>query len=140
MHCHDFSCSLAHCKQMYFLRSFLVLFENGPKYLMDDILCVVYSYADSCRKNHNDAIITTRQSFWKNIPLTLIERVMCERELGTEQNCNILTPTLIAISVSFLFSWCWSTGGPGAHSAGHWLSLLQLVTNGSGVQTNWPPN
>ena len=29
----------------------------------------------------------------------------CERELETEQNCNILTPTLMAISVvSFLFS------------------------------------
>ena len=30
---------------------------------------------------------------------------MCERELETEQNCNILTPTLMAISVeSFSFS------------------------------------
>ena len=30
---------------------------------------------------------------------------MCERELETEQNCNILTPTLMAIGVvSFLFS------------------------------------
>ena len=30
---------------------------------------------------------------------------MCERELETKQNCNILTPTLMAISVvSFLFS------------------------------------
>ena len=29
---------------------------------------------------------------------------MCERELETEQNCNILTPTLMAISVSFPFS------------------------------------
>ena len=27
---------------------------------------------------------------------------MCERELETEQNCNILTPTLMAISVVFL--------------------------------------
>ena len=44
--------------------------------------------------------------FWKNIPLTLFdERVVCERELETEQNCNILTPTLMAISVvSFSFS------------------------------------
>ena len=29
---------------------------------------------------------------------------MCERELETEQNCNILTPTLVAISISFRFS------------------------------------
>ena len=28
-----------------------------------------------------------------------IERVVCERELETEQNCNILTPTLMAITV-----------------------------------------
>ena len=27
-----------------------------------------------------------------------IERVVCERELETEQNCNILTPTLMAIT------------------------------------------
>ena len=29
---------------------------------------------------------------------------MCERELETDQNCNILTPTLMAISVFFPFS------------------------------------
>ena len=37
----------------------------------------------------------------KNIPLTLFEKVVCERELETEQNCNILTPTLPAI-IAFL--------------------------------------
>ena len=32
-------------------------------------------------------------------------RFYCERELETEQNCNILTPTLMAVNVmSFLFS------------------------------------
>ena len=56
----------------------------------------------------------------------------------TKQKCNILTPTFTAISlVSFSFSWC-STGGPGAQlSAECWLSLPHLVTNGSGLQTNW---
>ena len=60
----------------------------------------------------------------------------CERELETEQNWNILTPTLMAVSVvSFLFSWC-STGGPAAQiSAGWWLSLLHLISNFSGSQT-----
>ena len=49
-------------------------------------------------------------------------------------NCNILTPTLIAVNVvSFSFSWC-STGGPGVHSAGCWLSLLHLISNFSGPQ------
>ena len=59
-------------------------------------------------------IMTTRQwrratqFFQKNIPLTLFEmvrkgysRFYCERELETERNCNILTPTLMAISVVF---------------------------------------
>ena len=58
-----------------------------------------------------------------------------ERELEIEHNCNILTPTLMAVSVvSFLFSWC-STGGPAAQlSAGWWLSLLHLISIFSGPQ------
>ena len=50
------------------------------------------------------------------------------------RNCNIWPPTLMAVNVvSFLFSWC-STGGPEAHSAGWWLSLLHLISNLSGPQ------
>ena len=45
------------------------------------------------------------QSLEIYVSLTLFERVACERELVTEQNCNILTPALMAISVvSFWFS------------------------------------
>ena len=40
--------------------------------------------------------------------------------------------------VSFSFSWC-STGGPGAHSAGWWLSLLHLISNFSWPQLNRGP-
>ena len=51
------------------------------------------------------------------------------------RNFNILTPTLRAVNiVSFSFSWC-STGGPGVHSAGCWLSLLHLISNFSSPQT-----
>ena len=59
-----------------------------------------------CRCMHaNDTIMTSDTVLRKNIPLTLFERFVCERELETEQNCNILTPTLMAISVvSFSFS------------------------------------
>ena len=40
----------------------------------------------------------------------------------------------MAVSVVFfLFSWC-STGGPEAHSAGWWFSLLHLISNLSGPQ------
>ena len=62
-------------------------------------------------------------------------RFHCERELEIEHNCNILTPTLMAVNVvSFSFSWC-STGGPETHSAGWWLSLLHLISIFSGPQT-----
>ena len=55
--------------------------------------------------------------------------------METEHNCDILTPTLMAVNVvSFSFFWC-STGGPGAHAAGWWLSLLHLITNFPGPQT-----
>ena len=79
---------------------------------------------------------------------------MCERVLETEQSCNILTPTLLAITAFLsrspgllnrgpggpasldagflycLFSNCnCSIGGLSAHSAGCWLSLPHLVSN-----------
>ena len=61
-------------------------------------------------------------------------RLACERELEIEHNCNILTPTFMAVNVvSFSFSWC-STGGPGVHSTGCWLSLLHLISIFSGPQ------
>ena len=50
-----------------------------------------------------------------------------------------MTPTLMAVNVvSFSFSWC-STGGPEAHSAGWWLSLLHLISKISGHQLNRGP-
>ena len=87
---------------------------------------------------------------------------MCERELETEQNCNILTPTLMAISVvslSFSRAAQPEARGPAlslghvlipasshqlvsqnsigflrAPSAGWWLSLPHLVSNSSDLQ------
>ena len=45
----------------------------------------------------------------------------------------------MAVSIaSFSFSWC-STGGPEAHSAGWWLSLLHLISNFSEPQLNRGP-
>ena len=49
-----------------------------------------------------------------------------------KRNCNILTPTVMAVNVvSVSFSRC-STGGP---AAGWWLSLLHLISIFSGPQT-----
>ena len=79
-------------------------------------------------QHHNDTINKqTQEDFFINICTSHFivkrfkkgySRFACERELKTEQNCNILTPTLMAVNVvSLSFSRC-STGGPGAHSAG----------------------
>ena len=94
-------------------------------------------------QHHNDTINkqTSEDFFTKYIPLTLLvtfERVIQGlRVRGSwrpNRNCNILTPTLMAVSVvSFSFSRC-STGSPRAHSAGWWLSLLHLTSNFSGPQ------
>ena len=89
---------------------------------------------------------------------------MYERKLETKQNCNILTPTLLAITVFLSHSPGLLNRGPGgpaslsavflyrilspthlisncsvrglwAPSAGCWLSLPHLVSNWSGLQT-----
>ena len=86
-------------------------------------------YKHVCICMHACRIITTTQSrratqFFRKIYLSLYlkgsERFYCERELETEQNCNILTPTLMAITV-FLSRFPgllnWGPGGPA--SLGH---------------------
>ena len=80
--------------------------------------------------------IKTSEDFFKKYTSHFIVRFASERELETEQNCNILTSTLRAISVvSFSFSWC-STGGPGAQlSTGflyHILSPTHLISDSLG--------
>ena len=46
---------------------------------------------------HNDTIKTSDKVLRK-IYLSLYLKGLCERELETEQNCNILTLTLLAIT------------------------------------------
>ena len=60
-------------------------------------------------------------------------RFACERELEAEQNCNILTPTLMAISVVSFRSPGLLNRRPGGPLC--WLSRLHLITNWSGLQT-----
>ena len=92
-----------------------------------------------CMQNHNDDTIKTSDTVLRKIYLSLyLKRVVCERELETEQNCNILNPILMAISgcVFLVLQGC-STGGPGAQrSDGCWLSLLYLVSKLSDLQTD----
>ena len=99
----------------------------------------IYIYTE----HHNDTINkeTSEDFFINTCTSHFIVRVRkgcvgfyCERELETEQNWNILTPTFMAVNVvSFLFSGC-STGGPEAHSTGWWISLLHLISIFSGPQ------
>ena len=48
--------------------------------------------------------MTSEKNFFRKIYLSLYLKALCEIELETKQNCNILTPTLMAISISFPFS------------------------------------
>ena len=105
--------------------------------------------------------IKTSEDFFKKYTSHFIVRFAFERELETEQNCNILTPTLMAISVvSFSFSRATQpeaqgltmlstgflyrilsptglqtpSGVPRAPSAGWWLSLPHIFSNSSELQ------
>ena len=96
-------------------------------------------------QNHNDdTIIKTSDTvlFEKYVPLTLLKgfekgysRFYCERELETEQNCNILTPTLMAINVvPFSFSRAAQPEARGPTQLGggflyHNLSSTHLISN-----------
>ena len=100
-------------------------------------------------QHHNDTIINSRRktSLEKYLYLSLylygFERVVwgftVRASWRPNRNFNILTSTLMAGNVvSFSFTWC-STGGPEAHSAGWWLSLLHIISNFSGPQRNREP-
>ena len=116
-------------------------------YICVCVICityVVYSYTDACI-NHNDTIIKTRNTvLWKNIPLPLFERFVCERELETEQNCNILTLTLLTIT-AFLSRFpvaqpgVWGPTLLGAGFLYHILSPTGLVSKLIWSPTNWLP-
>ena len=64
----------------------------------------------------------------------------CERELETEQKLQYFDPHSYGRQrcVFLVLQGC-STGGPGAHSAGLWLSLLHLISIFSGPQFNRGP-
>ena len=75
--------------------------------------CVLYTHMQIRAEYILTQWIKTSDTILRKIYLSLyLKGVVCERELETEQNCNILTPILMAISVvSFLFS---SAAQPGA--------------------------
>ena len=107
----------------------------------DKITTVLYTHMQM-HVEHNDTIKTSDTVLRKYISLTLFERVVCQRELETEQNCNILTPTLMAISVSFQFSLAAQPGAWGPSLSGYCSSIQHLISNSSDPQLrlhNWGP-
>ena len=60
-----------------------------------------------------------------------IESVVCERELETEQNCNILTPPHSNghNRVPFTFSWAAQPGAWGSNLSGTCSSIQHLISN-----------
>ena len=74
---------------------------------------IMYMHAESKRRHNKDE----RHSSLEKYSSHLIERVVCERELETEQNCNILTPTLFAITKFLSRSSGLLNRGPGGPSS-----------------------
>ena len=73
--------------------------------------------------------------FFRKIYLSLYLKGLCVRESEMEQNCNILTPTLMAITVFLSRSpgqLNWGTGGPASLGQGPHsiiLSPTDLISN-----------
>ena len=101
-------------------------------------LLLLYSHM----RYHNDTIIKTQEDFFRKYTSRFICKVWkgcvgcyCERELETEQKLQYFDPHSYGRQqcVFLILQGC-STGGPEAHSAGWWLSLLHLISNFSGPQ------
>ena len=99
-------------------------------------------YMQNESQGHNDKTDEWRL-LYKNVYLSIYCKVRkgwvgfyCERELETEQNCNILTPTLMAVSVvSFSFS---SAAQPEAQrpTAGLGDSFLYCILSATSLDPN----
>ena len=95
-----------------------------------DLCCIVtnnYTYTYACRNIFN-TIKTSGHSSLEKYTSHFIERVVCERELETEQMLQLLTPSSSGHrSASFLFSWAVQPGAWGPSlSAESWFPPLDL--------------
>ena len=94
-------------------------------------------YIYICMQNHNDNTIKTSDTVLRKIYLSLyLKGVVCERELETEQNCNILTPTLLVITEFLSRSpglLDRGLGGPASLGAG----FLYCILSSTHLIRNW---
>ena len=93
---------------------------------------VIYSYADSCWKNHNDTILKTREGFFKTIYLSLylkgskgLFKVLGWEGVGDRTELQYIDPHSYGHQrcVFLVLQGC-STGGLGADSAGFLYCIL----------------
>ena len=93
-------------------------------------------------QNHNyDTIKTSDTVLLEKCTSHFIERVVCERELETEQNCNILISTPMAATAFLSRSPGLLNRGPGGPAPlGTCSSIQHLISNSSDPQLVWSPN
>ena len=100
----------------------------------------MHIYTCTCRI-HIDAIIKTSDTVLRKIYLSLYLKGLCVRGSWRPNRTAIYWPPLLWPSALCLSHFPgllnWRPGGP--LFAGCRLSLPHLVTNGSGLQTNWLP-
>ena len=128
------NCFMGCCFKDLFQTEHSMLYSHNHDQLYKHICMYIYT----CMQNHNnDTIKTTSDTvFYRNIPLTLFERVVCERELETEQNWNILTSPLLWPSV-FLSR---SPGLLNRRPGGPGFCRVLAFSTPSCLQTLWSPN
>ena len=91
------------------------------------------TYTSACRTRH---IIKTSDTVLKKIYISLYWKgCVWEGELETEQNCNILTLTLLAITAFLSCSPRLLNWGP--RLSGTYSSIQHILTNWSDLQTDW---
>ena len=125
------------------------------KYLDRGLICIVMLYSHNqlykhiihrhlhmhahMYAEHNDTIKTS-DIVLRKIYLSLYWKGCVWEGVGDRTELHILTPTLMAISVSFPFSWAAQPGAWGPSLSGSWFSLPHLISDSSYPQLlSWGP-
>ena len=100
-----------------------------------DIVHWTTIYTHIHMQNHSSLVKYTSHFIWKGSK-GLLKVLLCERELETEQNCNILTPTLMAITAFLSCSPGLLNRWPGGSSL-CWLLVFSTASSLQLVWSNW---
>ena len=121
-------CSLTQPLVCLYLHVFMNYLMQTEK---NDRCCIAmnnYTYTYT-RRNIFNTIRTSEDTSLGKYTSHFIESVVCERELETKQNCNILTPTLMAITAFLSHTPGLLNRGPSL--SGTWSSFQHLLSNWS---------